>query len=479
MNGEIYSSNIKDLKICYIIHFILYGIIIFFNYFLTNEIFWLNSHYYYIYLSISIFGIFYFLSPIILFVYILLKKITQKRIKKYKIFSLIFCVLVILTGLFCTIILMMNALESTDFCRECPFNLDNSYIDNIYDNYVNNIYNEKELKQQCINRRCLFNNNILDNEYKYEYICNYEPTQEFDIINKNNSDINDTINQIICEKLEKQYINKYIFEREEISKFFKICNSYDDFYICQRIYEPKIYSLKDNNKCPKKNYLQNSVFLCMISVLLNLILGFIPWRVEYSKFKNMIIRLRENNNRAGSTSLNSTQNNSKVQKEEIQASYKKEPTEVIIVYNETEENMVNQINNSNDNDNDNGKKKNNNNESKNKKILNNRENINNKILDRYNIKLSKKNVNENKNNNEKKNVNEKKNNNINEKKNNEKMKNDDNSIKIFKINENPNRKKEIKKYKETENKFIRSNSYRISYYSERNIFEESKNVSEI
>ena len=59
------------------------------------------------------------------------------------------------------------------------------------------------------------------------------------------------------------------------------------------------------------------------------------------------------------------------------------------------------------------------------------------------------------------------------------MKNDDNSIKIFKINENPNRKKEIKKYKETENKFIRSNSYRISYYSERNIFEESKNVSEI
>ena len=480
MNGSIYSSNIKDLKVCYIIHFFLYGIIIIFNCFLLFEIFWLHSLYYYIYLSISIFGVFYFLTPIIPFVYILLKKLTKKRINKCKIISTIFCVLVVITGLSCTIILMMNAIESTDFCRECPFNLDNSCINNMYDNYVNNNINQKDLKEQCTNRRCIFNNNIIDNQYKYEYICNYEPTEEFDTI-RNNSDTNETISQILCEKIENEHINKYIFEKEEILKYLKICNSYDDFYICQRIYEPKIYNIKINN-CPKKDYLRNLVFFCLLSVSLNLIFGFIPWRVEFTKFKNILLRLRENNNRALSKSLNSTHNSSKVQKNEIQSSFKKEPTEIIIVYNETEENMVTIKNKDKSND-ESEENKHKNNKSK---FINNshiRANLNHKNIDKYNIKIKQKIDKEQKSNNEQ---------------------NDDNntSIKIFKINDShtpkrrneikknkekekdiPKRKKEMKNYKEKENEkentLIRSNSHRISYFSERNCFEESKSVQEI
>ena len=479
MNANIYTSNIKDLKVCYIIHFILYGIIIFLNCILLFEVFWLHSLYYYIYLSISIFGVVYFLSPIIPFVYILLKKLTKKRINKCKIVATIFCVLVIITGLGCTIILMMNAIESTDFCRECPFNMDNSCINNMYDNYVNNNNNQKELKEQCTNRRCIFNN-IMDNEYKYEYICNYDPTEEFDTI-RNKTNTNETISQIICEKIENANNNKYLFEKEEIPKYLKLCNSYEDFYICQRIYEPKEYNLKIN-KCPTKDYLRNLVFFCLISVIFNLILGFLPWRVEFTKFKNIIIRLRENNNRALFKSLNSTQNNSKVQKDEIPISFKKEPTEIIIVYNETEQNLVTVKDKSNADKNKDNKPKNNI-----SKIINNshiKGNISHKNLDKYNIKIKKKIDNEKKSNND------------------ENIKNEDNntSIKIFRINDShspkrrneikkhkekekdtPKRKKEIKNYKENEkeNTLIRSNSHRISYFSERNCFEESKSVQEI
>ena len=57
--------------------------------------------------------------------------------------------------------------------------------------------------------------------------------------------------------------------------------------------------------------------------------------------------------------------------------------------------------------------------------------------------------------------------------NNEKNKKDDNSIRIFKINDNQVKKKENKKIEEEE-VFVRSNSYKISYYSDRNILEESE-----
>ena len=52
-----------------------------------------------------------------------------------------------LTRLSFSFILFGNSIESIDFCCECPFNLQNSYINNIYDNYINNNVKEKKLKE--------------------------------------------------------------------------------------------------------------------------------------------------------------------------------------------------------------------------------------------------------------------------------------------------------------------------------------------
>ena len=156
MNGGINSSNIKALKKNYIIHLIIHGIIISFNFVLLKEIFWINNLLYYLYLSISFFAILYILIPIIPFVYLLLKKITKKNINPFKNTSIICCILVFITGLGFTTIIMINTMESPDFCRECPFNLPNSYIDNIYLDYLSDNLKGNDLKNQCKNRRCIF-----------------------------------------------------------------------------------------------------------------------------------------------------------------------------------------------------------------------------------------------------------------------------------------------------------------------------------
>ena len=347
MNGNYITSNIKYLKFTYIIQMLLYGLIFAFNFYLISKIVWLNTMAYYLYLSISFFGIIYFLLPLVTLVYIQIKKLTQKNIKLLKIFSVTFCIIAIITGLCFTFILMMNSLELGDFCRECPFNLPDSYINIIYKSYINNNSKKNVLKEQCSYRRCLFINQIYESQDTYEYICNYYPTTEFGAYNMNNNTIRNS-NEIKCQNVENELITIFNFEKKEINKYLEMCSSFSNFYICQRIKQPKIYSIKEDYKCPKKDYMTNFILYCMLSILFNLILNFILWKCGYTKYKNILISLREINiNRMYSTSLNSTKNTAKIQNEIKEESFKKEKTETIIVY--TEENMINEINNSNNN----------------------------------------------------------------------------------------------------------------------------------
>lgn len=243
---------------------------------------------------------------------------------------------------------MYNSLESSDFCRECPFNLPNSYINKMYNNFVNNNINQNQLKEQCANRRCLFNNKILFNQNIYEYICNYNPTNEFEALKSINSS-NITINQIECSKINKNDIIRFKFEEKEIYKYFEMCAFLEEFFICQRTNEPKNYSIKEDFKCPKRNYFTILIIVCMSNALLNLIISFLLWRAEYIKYKDIIKFLRNlhnNNNRNDQNSLSSTKNTSKIQEEKIEESFKKDQTEIIVGYTETEENMINNINES-------------------------------------------------------------------------------------------------------------------------------------
>ena len=339
---DTYRTKFQELKTNYILHLIISAVIIIYNFLILIDLYWLKDLLYYIYISICSFGILYLIIPIIPFIYILLKKITHNNIKTFRNLSFSFCVLVIITGLSFIIILMINALEMHEFCHECPFNLDSGYINEIYENYMNHNYEEKELKKQCTNRRCIYNKDFKEEEYSYEYVCNYDPTEEFDTI-KNKTNNIDYIPQIECNKIDINLnINSYNFVKREIYKFLEMCNSLDDFYICQRIKQSDYFSIPRDFKCPDKNYMRILIVFCMINVLFNLIISFFPWRAEYNKYKIIITFLTQSNRpRAGS--LNSTRNASKVKKEpEKEESFKKEPTDLIFVYTDTDENMMNE-----------------------------------------------------------------------------------------------------------------------------------------
>ena len=349
MNTNI-QKNIKSLKKNYIFHIILYAFIIIFNFILSVKVFWLKDYLYYTFFIGNFFNILYLIIPIIPLIFILLKKLRKKKIKFFRILTIVFCVIAIIFGLFFSVILMMNVIESPEFSRECPFNLDISYLSTEFSQYYDKIIdiNDNSLKNKCLNRRCSLDSINKNNDFTYEFICNYNPTDEFEELSgRFEKEINEnrisSDYEIICNKIDSDNFN---FENEIIYKYYDICNDFSEFYVCERFDEPKKYSVKENFVCPNENYITKLVMFCVLDVLVNLIISFFPWKIEYSHYSNILNYYYQQRNPL-SNSLNSTKNSSKNQKENIQEKVSERfPTETIIVYNERNNNLnLNNLNN--------------------------------------------------------------------------------------------------------------------------------------
>ena len=336
--NSIIHNNTKSLKKNYFIHIIIFTLIIMFNFILIIKIFWLKEYLYHLYFMGSILSIIYLIIPIIPLTFILLKRLTKKTIIIFKILTIIFCSISLIFGLFFSIILMMNTIESPDFCRECPFNLDISYLSTEFNEYFekNINMNDKTLENKCANRRCLLNSSNKNIELGYEFICNYNPTNEFDELKGPfESEINDnkisSNLEILCRKIDS---NDFEFEKELIYKYYDICNNFAEFYVCERFDQPKKFTLKENFVCPSVNYMNKLIMFCVLNILVNLIISFFPWKAEYNKYTN-IINYYNRIRRPVSISLNSTKNSSKIQNENIKEKvFERSPTETIIVCSE-------------------------------------------------------------------------------------------------------------------------------------------------
>lgn len=357
--NEIQPSDIKSLKIDYISHFVLLAIIIIFNFLLLNKIIWLNNVIYYLYLSGSLIGIIYFLFPVVPLIFILSKKLKIKKIPTIRLITLIFCIISLILGLFSSVVLMMNTIESNDFCKDCPFNIPISNISN---------------KDQCKNKICILNNEDLDKNFPYEYLCNYMPTKFFtDAEGPFKRKVNDSYEitsefQIFCEKYE---FNEYNFKNELIYKYLNICKDLDEFYICQRFFEHKKYSIDENFECPNEDYANTLIILSILNLFANLPVCFIPWRIEITTYDKIIDRISSTNNNERNKSKNSTKNSSKIINDNNnEGIFNKAPTEIIIVCNSKDINLNNGINNNTNNNNINNNIDNNNNVKEKEIIIN-------------------------------------------------------------------------------------------------------------
>ena len=350
---SIINKIFKSLKINYVIHLILLIIILIFNFVLVSQIFWLKKIFGNLYLLMNYISIINFIFPMISFIFIIKNKITKKNINKFKIITIIFCTLAIIFGFFFSGVLMINAIESPEFCKECPFNLPLSEI-NSFPNY--------NLNKKCNERRCLKNSpnpetNIKNENDLYEYICNYNPTDEFDEIkeskdieNNNNNTISKNSDNIFCKELTKDEILNTELENNYSNGFYDMCNIYTKLYICERNQLPNKFKIEKNFVCPEKDYMTKLVIFCMLNVLINLIFGFFPWKSELNKYTILIMNYEPRRTNQKSNSFSSTINDSKGIKENIsENNFEKTPTEIIIVCGNKNNNITNSINDINNN----------------------------------------------------------------------------------------------------------------------------------
>lgn len=335
--NEINPSEKKCIRINFIIHLFLHALIIIFNFILISKIIWIQKILHYLYLSASFFGIIYFLFPIVPFIFVQSNKIKKNNIHILKKVTLVFCMIAVITGIFFSGVLLVNAIESTDFCRECPFNLQ-----------ISNPLNE----QKCNNKKCMLNKiQNLEKEHPYEYICNYNPIEYFDegeghFKRKINNSIEiETEALILCQKFDSR---DYDIEEEIINDYINFCGHNKEYYMCKRFFEPKIYDIQEDYDCPDKSYIKIVFIFCILNILLNLMINFIPWKSEMNIYEKIIMRFFPNRYRR-SNSLNSTKHNSQVTNNAHSEQFKRVPTEIIIVCNNIQTN-INNINNSGNND---------------------------------------------------------------------------------------------------------------------------------
>ena len=359
------QNEIKTLKWIYIIHIFILVLILTFDFILLFVIYWLNEILKHLYLSGIIISITYFLVPIMSLIFICLNKLKNSYYHKFKALSLMFCFISIILGIFLAGILMADAIESPEFCKECPFNLPLEGI--------NSIINSNDFINKCPQRRCVVNSinyEILEkneNNY-YEYICNYDPSSEFEETvetNYNNSD------NIKCDLLNVNNFKIQDLKNTFSFNFYYNCYNYVYFYKCERNKEPNKFKLKENFVCPDSNYMTILIIYSMFNVILNLGINFIQFKLEYNKYLLLINPPIAFNRKTNSFS--STLNSSKIQNEnnDNQNKFENLPTEILIVSND----IINPNNNKKDNINE-----------KNKNIdENNDKNINNINIDNESV----------------------------------------------------------------------------------------------
>ena len=359
----IIPKAIRRLKTLYIVHIIVIALILIFNFISISQIYWLKNILKKLYLLSTIISIIFFTLPIISLIFICTKKLKKSNYNIFKVLTLIFCVMTITLGFFFSGILMMDAIESPEFCKECPFNLPIKEI--------SNLIQSNDLKKKCKERRCVINNKnyeILEkneNDF-YEYLCNYNPTSEFDEIKETNDNMNSMNNNINnensnktttnmdnikCNKIQKDNLILSDLENNYVFNFYDACNPYSEFYSCERSKAPNKLDLGKNFVCPGINYMTLLITFCMFNIILNLVVNFMPFKLEYNKYVELTAPPRIVNPK--SNSFNSTINSSKIPKDnniETEDKFERSPTEILIIVNNKNKDGVNNINkNSNKN----------------------------------------------------------------------------------------------------------------------------------
>ena len=335
MDHDAEQEEIKPLIFNYVFHFILYALIFIMHLVMQWRIYWVIDSLKILFLFGTYLNILYFIFPIFPLIFIFLKKYKVKIINSIKTISFILLIISITFGLMISIVLLINSINSKIFCRECPFNLQLSHLNEVFEDYYGKSPSDDEIKNECNSRRCVLDREENDAQYPYIYLCNYNPTDEFseDELYKrqleNGTEIS-TNTQLRCQTVTANY-NLIYFKNSELISYLDLCYFLADFYVCKRFNKPeKYYNLGLKDSCPENNYLLLLFILCVLIIIIDVIISLLPWGVEYMSLKRIIAILSQTRRRANSN--NSTAKSSEISNNE--ESFKKEKTPVLIIFDD-------------------------------------------------------------------------------------------------------------------------------------------------
>ena len=316
----------------------------FIHLFVYYKLFWIEKSLDILFIVGSFIIIIFILFPIFPFIVVFTKKYKKNIINILKQSTFILLLIVIIIGLILSIVFIINSIKSKTFFKECPFNLTIENLNYIFSEYYGQSHRKKEIKDKCLSRRCILDQENFNEKYPYVYLCNYDPTEEFDQdentifkrINQNGEEIivND---ELICSTVYPNY-NIIKFSHNELYLYLDLCYNYANFNRCLRFNKPeKKYNLDLKVECPENNYLLLVYILCILIVLMDLIISLLPWGIEYITFKKILIIL--SSTRRKTNSNNSTEKSSEISQEEPE--FKKEKTPILIIEKEIQVNNLN------------------------------------------------------------------------------------------------------------------------------------------
>ena len=290
---EIYQE-IRSMQIAYSFHFVFYIILGVEHILIILKIFWNNNNIKKIFFSCSIIDLvilFYPIIPLILMYRIILKK---NLTKLFKILSLIIIIISIILGIIITVSFWINLKSTTDFYKECPYNL----------NDISLILKEENSSKRCNKRRCILISKINYEGY-YNYICNYNSAKDFEVepgvqypYQEEDGTTSYLKDYIKCEQktsIEELFNDKInINSNNDIYKYTQKCWNNNEFYLCERYELHNKFEVSKNYKCPKENY-NVILYICGIFLIaLDIILSFIPWSFDYKSYSRIISMNEEN-----------------------------------------------------------------------------------------------------------------------------------------------------------------------------------------
>jgi len=343
MDQETEQEEIKPLIFNYVFHFIIFVLILILHIVIYMKIYWLYPSLSVLFQLGTYLNIVYFLYAIFPFILLLKKNYRKKLIIFIKKITFIFILITALFGLMISIVMLINLLNSSTFCRECPFNLNIAHLNSVIGPYYGKTVSNDDIKDKCSSRRCVLDSENIDEEFPDLYVCNYDPSDEYDSDElykrqfPNGTEITSN-KQIKCYTISPNF-NNIEFNHIEMHYYLDLCYYYSDFYRCSRFNKPeKYYNLDLNNNCPETNYLILIYILCALIIIMDLVISFLPWGVEFMSLKRIVNIL--NGGRRKVNSNNSTEKGSEISNDE--ESFKKEKTPVIIVVPEENSNDINE-----------------------------------------------------------------------------------------------------------------------------------------